>query len=83
MAKVNLKAVEVLQMDGSYQAVDMREEACKPLWLHHDEDKVQLALRLYQGECEVSPDEEKTLRELIEPWSWVARSAIEKQLAAK
>jgi hypothetical protein len=49
--------------------------------LHHDEDKVQLALRLYQGECEVSPDEEKTLRELIEPWSWVARSAIEKQLS--
>ena len=83
MAKINLQAVEVLQMDGSYQTVDMREEACKPLWLHHDEDKVQLALRLYQGECEVSPDEEKTLLELIEPWSWVARSAIEKQLAAK
>jgi hypothetical protein len=83
MAKINLQAVEVLQMDGSYQTVDMREEACKPLWLHHDEDKVQLALRLYQGECEVSPDEEKILRELIEPWSWVARSAIEKQLTAK
>ena len=83
MAKVNLKAVEVLQLDGSYQTVDMREEACKPLWLHHDEDKVQLALRLYQGECEVSPDEEKTLRELIEPWSWVARDAIERQLCAE
>jgi hypothetical protein len=83
MAKVNLKAVEVLQLDGSYQTVDMREEVCKPLWLHHDEDKVHLALRLYQGECELSPDEEQAIRELIQPWSWVARSAIEKQLTAK
>lgn len=81
MAKVNFKEVEVLQMDGSYQTVDMREEACKPLWLHHDEPMVQLALRLYQGETEVTPDEVQALRELIQPWSWVARSAIEKQLS--
>jgi hypothetical protein len=40
-------------------------------------------VRLYNGECEISDDEEKTIRELIVQMPWVARDAIEKQLAKK
>ena len=68
-------------MDGSMQTVDMREELCKPLWLHHDEEMVMLGQRLWQGECELSPDEEQTIRDIIQPWAWVARNAIERQMA--
>ena len=81
MAKVNFKNVEMLQMDGSYQVVDIRKKACEPFYWHHDEEMVMLGQRLWQGECELSPEEEKIIREMIEGWPWVSRSAIEKQLA--
>ena len=83
MPKINLKEVEMMQMDGSIKAVDMREDICKPLWLHHDEPMARLGVRLFNGECEISDDEAAEIRKIIEPWSWVARDAIEKQLAKK
>ena len=83
MPKINLKEVEMLQMDGQMKPVDMREDICKPLWLHHDEPMARLGVRLFNGECEVSDDEAAEIRKIIEPWSWVARDAIEKQLAKK
>ena len=83
MPKINLKEVELMQMDGSIKPVDMREDICKPLWLHHDEPMARLGVRLYNGECEISDDEAAEIRKIIEPWSWVARDAIEKQLAKK
>jgi hypothetical protein len=83
MPKINLKEVELMQMDGSIKPVDMREDICKPLWLHHDEPMARLGVRLFNGECEISDDEAAEIRKIIEPWSWVARDAIEKQLAKK
>lgn len=83
MPKINLKEVEMLQMDGQMKPVDMREDICKPLWLHHDEPMARLGVRLFNGECEISNDEAAEIRKIIEPWSWVARDAIEKQLAKK
>ena len=83
MPKINLKEVEMMQMDGSTKPVDMREDICKPLWLHHDEPVARLGVRLFNGECEISDDEAAEIRKIIEPWSWVARDAIEKQLAKK
>ena len=83
MPKINLKEVEMMQMDGQMKPVDMREDICKPLWLHHEEKMARLGVRLYNGECEISNDEAAEIRKLIEPWSWVARDAIEKQLAKK
>ena len=83
MAKVNFKEVEMLQMNGSYQVVDIREKACEPFYWHKEEKMVMLGQRLWQGECELSPEEEEIIREMIEGWPWVSRSAIEKQLAAK
>jgi hypothetical protein len=83
MPKINLKEVELMQMDGSIKPVDMREDVCKPLWLHHDEPMARLGVRLFNGECEISNDEAAEIRKIIEPWSWVARDAIEKQLAKK
>ena len=83
MPKINLKEVEMMQMDGSIKPVDMREDICKPLWLHHDEPMARLGVRLFNGECEISDDEAAEIRKIIEPWSWVARDAIEKQLAKK
>ena len=83
MPKINLKEVELMQMDGSIKPVDMREDVCKPLWLHHEEKMARLGVRLYNGECEISDDEAAEIRKIIEPWSWVARDAIEKQLAKK
>ena len=83
MPKINLKEVEMLQMDGSIKPVDMREDICKPLWLHHDEPVARLGIRLYNGETELNDEEVKAVRDIIAPWSWVARDAIEKQLAAK
>ena len=83
MPKINLKEVELMQMDGSIKPVDMREDVCKPLWLHHDEPMARLGVRLFNGECEISDDEAAEIRKIIEPWSWVARDAIEKQLAKK
>ena len=83
MSKINLKEVELMQMDGSIKPVDMREDICKPLWLHHDEPMARLGVRLFNGECEISDDEAAEIRKIIEPWSWVARDAIEKQLAKK
>jgi len=73
----------MMQMDGSIKPVDMREDICKPLWLHHEEKMARLGVRLYNGECEISDDEAAEIRKIIEPWSWVARDAIEKQLAKK
>ena len=83
MPKINLKEVEMMQMDGSIKPIDMREDICKPLWLHHDEPMARLGVRLFNGECEISDDEAAEIRKIIEPWSWVARDAIEKQLAKK
>lgn len=83
MPKINLKEVEMLQIDGSIKPVDMREDICKPLWLHHEEKMARLGVRLFNGECEISDDEAAEIRKIIEPWSWVARDAIEKQLAKK
>ena len=83
MPKINLKEVELMQMDGSIKPVDMREDICKPLWLHHDEPMARLGVRLFNGECDISDDEAAEIRKIIEPWSWVARDAIEKQLAKK
>ena len=83
MPKINLKEVELMQMDGSIKPVDMREDICKPLWLHHDEPMARLGVRLFNGECEISDDEAAEIRKIIGPWSWVARDAIEKQLAKK
>ena len=83
MPKINLKEVELMQMDGSIKPVDMREDVCKPLWLHHDEPMARLGVRLFNGECEISDDEAAEIRKIVEPWSWVARDAIEKQLAKK
>ena len=83
MPKINLKEVELMQMDGSIKPVDMREDICKPLWLHHEEKMARLGVRLFNGECEISDDEAAEIRKIIEPWSWVARDAIEKQLAKK
>lgn len=80
MPKINLKEVEMLQMDGSIKPVDMRDDICKPLWLHHDEPMARLGVRLYNGECEISDEEGKTIREIIAQMPWVARDAIEKQL---
>ena len=56
---------------------------CKPLWLHHEEKMARLGVRLFNGECEISNDEAAEIRKIIEPWSWVARDAIEKQLTKK
>jgi len=83
MPKINLKEVEMMQIDGSIKPVDMRDDICKPLWLHHEEKMARLGVRLYNGECEISNDEAAEIRKIIEPWSWVARDAIEKQLAKK
>ena len=83
MPKINLKEVEMLQMDGQMKPVDMRDDICKPLWLHHEEKMARLGVRLFNGECEISNDEAAEIRKIIEPWSWVARDAIEKQLAKK
>lgn len=83
MAKVNFKKVEILQMDGSYQVVDIREKACEPFYWHKDEEMVMLGQRLWQGECELNPEEEKTIREMIAGWPWVTRDAIERQLSGK
>ena len=83
MPKINLKEVELMQMDGSIKPVDMREDICKPLWLHHEEKMARLGVQLFNGECEISDDEAAEIRKIIEPWSWVARDAIEKQLAKK
>lgn len=83
MPKINLKEVEMMQIDGSIKPVDMREDICKPLWLHHEEKMARLGVRLFNGECEISDDEAAEIRKIIEPWSWVARDAIEKQLAKK
>lgn len=83
MPKINLKEVEMMQMDGQMKPVDMRDDICKPLWLHHEEKMARLGVRLYNGECEISDDEAAEIRKMIEPWSWVARDAIEKQLAKK
>ena len=57
MAKINLQAVEILQMDGSMQPTDIRKDVCQPLWLDRDKKMVMLGQRLYKGECELTDDE--------------------------
>ena len=81
MAKVNFKEVNMLQMDGSMEVMDIRVKACEELYWHHDKEVVMLGQRLWRGETELSPDEEAIIRKLIAPWPWVSRDAIEKQLA--
>lgn len=83
MAKVNFKEVEMLQMDGSYQVVDICKKACEPFYWHHDEEMVMLGQRLYKGECELTDDEVATIRKMAEQWPWVTRDAIERQLCAE
>lgn len=83
MAKINLMAVEMLQMNGKTEVMDLREDVCKVLYFDREKEMVMLGQRLWQGECELSPEEEAIIRKLIAPWPWVSRDAIEKQLAKK
>ena len=83
MAKVNFKEVNMLQMNGSMEVTDIRVKACEGLYWHHEKEMVMFQQRLWQGETELSPDEEKIIRQMIDPWPWVTRDAIEKQLAKK
>ena len=83
MAKINLMAVEMLQMNGKTEVMDLREDVCKVLYFDREKEMVMLGQRLWQGETELSPDEEKIIRQMIDPWPWVTRDAIEKQLAKK
>ena len=83
MAKINLQAVEILQMDGSMVPTDIRKDVCQPLWLDRNKEMVMLGQRLYQGECELTDDEVAIIRKMAEQWPWITRDAIEKQLAVK
>ena len=83
MAKINLQAVEILQMDGSMQPTDIRKDVCQPLWLDRDKKMVMLGQRLYKGECELTDDEVAIIRKLAEQWPWITRDAIERQLCAE
>lgn len=81
MPKLNLKEVDILQMDGKYKKIDLRDDICKPFWLHHDESMSRLGMKMYQGECELTGDEVAEVRKAIAQEPWVVREAIEKQLA--
>ena len=83
MAKINLQAVELLQMDGSMQPTDIRKDVCQPLWLDRDKKMVMLGQRLYKGECELTDDEVAIIRKMAESWPWITRDAIERQLCAE
>ena len=83
MAKINLQAVEILQMDGSMQPTDIRKDVCQPLWLDRDKKMVMLGQRLYKGECELTDDEVAIIRKMAESWPWITRDAIERQLFAE
>ena len=83
MAKINLMAVEMLQMNGKTEVMDLREDVCKVLYFDREKEMVMLGQRLWQGETELSPDEEKIIRQMIDPWPWITRDAIERQLSKK
>lgn len=76
-------AVEMLQMNGKTEVMDLREDVCKVLYFDREKEMVMLGQRLWQGETELSPDEEKIIRQMIDPWPWVTRDAIERQLSKK
>ena len=82
MAKINLQKVSILQMDGSYQEIDIRKDVCQPLWIDKEKEMVMFQQRLWQGECELTDDEVAIIRKLAEPWPWITRDAIERQLCA-
>ena len=83
MAKINLQKVSILQMDGSYQEIDIRKDVCQPLWIDKEKEMVMFQQRLWQGECELTDDEVAIIRKLAEPWPWITRDAIERQLRAE
>ena len=83
MAKINLQKVSILQMDGSYQEIDIRKDVCQPLWIDKEKEMVMFQQRLWQGECELTDDEVAIIRKLAEPWPWITRNAIERQLCAE
>ena len=83
MAKINLQKVSILQMDGSYQETDIRKDVCQPLWIDKEKEMVMFQQRLWQGECELTDDEVAIIRKLAEPWPWITRDAIERQLRAE
>ena len=83
MAKINLQKVSILQMDGSYQETDIRKDVCQPLWIDKEKEMVMFQQRLWQGECELTDDEVAIIRKLAEPWPWITRDAIERQLCAE
>ena len=58
MAKINLQKVSILQMDGSYQETDIRKDVCQPLWIDKEKEMVMFQQRLWQGECELTADED-------------------------
>ena len=73
----------MLQMNGKTEVMDLREDVCKVLYFDREKEMVMLGQRLWQGETELSPDEEKIIRQMIDPWPWVTRDAIERQLSKK
>ena len=70
-------------MNGKTEVMDLREDVCKVLYFDREKEMVMLGQRLWQGETELSPDEEKIIRQMIDPWPWVTRDAIERQLSKK
>lgn len=85
--KIVLKEIEVKEIDGTVNKVDISQRIAQELYVvAHDLPVVLAAQELYRsGECTPKSDDYdrvvSSIRDLIAGWGYVLRTAIEKCLA--
>ena len=83
MAKVNFKQIIIKDIEGREQTADFSKQLGNQLYMQgRDIEECELGKRIYfaDGELELSEKECAIVRNAVQGYSYIARTAIENQL---
>ena len=86
MTKINFKKIIIRDIEGREQEADFSKQLGNQLYMQgHDIEECELGKRIYfaGGEVELTAEECTIVRKAIEPYSYVARQAIEQAINGK
>ena len=86
MTKINFKKIIIRDIEGREQEADFSKQLGNQLYMQgHDIEECELGKRIYfaGGEVELTAEECAIVKKAIEPYSYVARQAIEQAINGK
>ena len=86
MTKIDFKKIIIRDIEGREQEADFSKQLGNQLYMQgHDIEECELGKRIYfaGGEVELTAEECTIVRKAIEPYSYVARQAIEQAINGK